>query len=155
LGVTFYEQRDYEKSLNYFNTSRKIASSCPLTQWNLAGALGALGRTSQAIKTYNGLLESRTTFAEDACWESKEWTDAIKADCVYRLGACFERQGKKRIAEDCYRQYIDLLLVGIDGLYSMEDVTGRIRALQKSANGREGKIRKAVRLTLKASGTRI
>jgi tetratricopeptide (TPR) repeat protein len=153
LGVTFYEQRKYEKALKLFLASRKIVGDCPLTLWNLAGTLGALGKHAAAIRIYTGLLESKVTADDDPCWESKEWSDALKADCVYSLGVCFQRLGKKRKAEQCFRQYLDLLLTGIEGIYSVEDTARHIRELHGvSKNGSESKVWKEVHAKLRASG---
>jgi tetratricopeptide (TPR) repeat protein len=154
LGVTYYEQRRYEEALLLFLTSLKIVGDCPLTLWNLAGTLDALGKSSEAIEIFRWLLESKKSAEDDPCWESKEWTDALKADCVYRLGVCFQHLGKKRTAEHCFRQYVDLLLLGIDGLYSIEDAMRQIRTLHGAGkhNGVEGKRRAAVQATLQAAG---
>jgi len=99
-------------------------------------------------------LGSKQTSANDPCWESKEWTDALKADCVYRLGVCFQKISKIEAAEDCFRRYINLLLSGIDGLYSMDDAMQQIRKLHDASrsNGAERELKKAVQETLQASG---
>jgi hypothetical protein len=154
LGVTFYEQRRYEEALQLFLESLKIVPDCPLTLWNLAGTLDALGKTTQAIHIYTWLLESNVSPEQDACWESKEWAEALKADCVYRLGVCFRHQGKKQKAEHCFRQYLNLLLAGIDGSYSTEDVMREIRGLHDTGKngGAASELRKVVSSTLQASG---
>jgi tetratricopeptide (TPR) repeat protein len=154
LGVTFYEQQRYEEALQLFLASREIVPDCPLTLWNLAGTLDALGKPAEAIPIYVWLLENDKSPEDDPCWESKKWAQSLKADCVYRLGVCFQHLGDKRKAEECYRRYLDLLLSGIDGLYSSEEVTRQIRALHRNGkhNGAEGALRKAVDATLQASG---
>jgi tetratricopeptide (TPR) repeat protein len=155
LGVTYYEKRRYKKALQLFLASRKIVPDCPLTLWNLAGALDALGKAAKAIEIYAGLLKSNTTAKEDPCWESKEWTDALKADCVYRLGVCFQHLGRLRKAEQCYRQYLNLLLAGIEGSYSIEAVTSKIRGAH--GNGKNGvtgrELQSAIAATLQATGS--
>src|SRR5437867_3450047 len=60
LGVTFYEQERYEKALELFQASRELMANCPLTLWNLAGTLDALGKHSAAARIYTWLLEART-----------------------------------------------------------------------------------------------
>jgi tetratricopeptide (TPR) repeat protein len=154
LGVTFYEQKKYKSALKQFLASVKIVPTCPLTLWNLAGALDSLGNYSAAKDIYTWLLESTTSPEDDPCWESKAWTDALKADAVYRLGLCYDHLGDRRKADTCFRRYLDLLLAGIDGTYSAEDVTGRIRRLHDSdrANGAAGELRKHVRSALRGSG---
>jgi tetratricopeptide (TPR) repeat protein len=154
LGVTFYEQKRYEDALKLFLASLSLVDNCPLTLWNLAGTLDALGKYGGAMQIYTWLLKSKTSPSDDPCWESKEWADALKADSVYRLGVCFQNLGKKEEAEYCYRQYLNLLLVGIDSSYSMEDVARRIRGLQGARKrGSVGaELRKAVSATLQMPG---
>lgn len=152
LGVTLYEQRKYEAALKLFLASRRLVDDCPLTLWNLAGTLDALGKHREAARIYTWLLESTATADDDPCWESAEWTDALKTDCVYRLGLCFENLGKPATAEQCYREYLNLLLGGIDGTYSAEDVTRRIRDVRGVNGGTtKGEFRRAVRAALRAS----
>jgi tetratricopeptide (TPR) repeat protein len=154
LGVTFYEQQRYEEALPLFVASLEIVPDCPLTLWNLAGTLDALGKTAQAISIYTWLLESTKSPEVDPCWESTEWAEALKADCVYRLGVCFQHLDAKQKAEDCYREYLNLLLSGIKGSYSSEDVMRQIRALHNRGkqNGTASALRKGVHATLLASG---
>jgi hypothetical protein len=127
---------------------------CPLTLWNLAGTLDALGKHTDAIKIYTWLLETDRSVAEDPCWESKEWTDALKTDCVYRLGICFQHVNKMKKAEHCYRQYLNLLLSGVEGSYSVEDVLRRIRDVHNASDRKllRRELQKAVDSTLQASG---
>jgi len=152
VGVTYYEQKQYKKALQLFLTSREIVADCPLTLWNLAGTLDALGKHSRAVAIYTWILESKKSPKDDPCWESSKWTEALKADAVYRLGVCFEHMAKKRKAEQCYRQYLNLLLAGIEGAYALEDVSRRIRAVhgagKNGVNG--GEVQKAVAATLEA-----
>ncbi len=133
LGVTFYEQHKYEDALKLFLASRDIVDNCPLTLWNHAGTLDALGKHTEAMQIYIWLLQSNKSPDDDPCWESKEWTDRLKTDCVYRLGVCFKHLGKKQEAEHCFRQYVNLLLEGVEGTYSIVDVTQQIQNLRVSS----------------------
>jgi tetratricopeptide (TPR) repeat protein len=154
LGVTFYEQRRYVQALKLIEASLKIKADCPLTLWNLAGTLDMLGKHRRAIEVFSWLLASKTSPAADPCWESEAWANALKTDTVYRLGACYDALGEDSVARPLYRQYLDLLLKGGEGTYSIEDVTGRIRALQ-SARGHKSvgdELRKAVKSALQLSG---
>ncbi|HUY36354.1 MAG TPA: hypothetical protein VMV69_26690 [Pirellulales bacterium] len=155
LGVTFYEQRKYTHALQLLLASLKIMDDCPLTLWNLAGTLDALGKHAEAVKIYTWLLESERSPKDHPCWESKQWADALRTDCVYRLGASFENLGKKKAADQWYRKYLDLLVIGADGTYSIEDVTRRIRGLRGPARhvSDGGAVRKALSSALPAPGT--
>jgi tetratricopeptide (TPR) repeat protein len=135
LGVTFYEQRHYEESLKLFLKSKEIVPDCPLTLWNLAGAFDALGKHADAINLYTWIVECTKSPEGDPCWESKQWADALKTDSVYRLGVCFQNLGNSPAAEFCYRQHVELVLTGAEGLYSIEDTRRRIQSLPCSKNG--------------------
>ncbi len=153
IGVTYYEQKKYAAALKMFLASRAIVDDCPLTLWNLAGTLDALGRHTAAIRIFTWLLASTRSPHDDPCWESDAWTHSLKADCTYRLGICFEHLGRKKRAEQLYRQYVELLLSGIDGSYSLDDAMGRIRGLHSlNGNGPTNSIRKLLGATLKSSG---
>jgi tetratricopeptide (TPR) repeat protein len=132
LGVTYYEQEQYEKSLEYFLRSLAIVPECPLTLWNLAGVRAALGAPKDALRIYAWLLSSNKSAQDDPCWESKDWTDSLKADCVYRAGVCFQQVKQWKLAGLCLRHYINVLLSGIDGTYSVEDAVKRIRELPRT-----------------------
>jgi tetratricopeptide (TPR) repeat protein len=144
LGVTFYEQKRYQEALKLLLESRKIVPDCPLTLWNLAGTLDALGKHVEAVRIYTWLLESKKSAREDPCWESKKWAEALKADCVFRLGICFKKLGKKQKADQCFRQYVNLLLSGIDGTYSIEEAMRQVRSLTGSGKNGAAELRKAV-----------
>jgi tetratricopeptide (TPR) repeat protein len=154
LGVTFYEQRRYKEALPLFLASLKIVPDCPLTLWNLAGTLNALGEPAKAKRIYVWLLESQKSPADDPCWESEAWTAALKTDCTYRLGICFRHLGKKRTAELWFRQYIDLLSEGFQGSYPAEDALRQIQSLHGNGRpaGNGGALQKAVKSALLASG---
>jgi tetratricopeptide (TPR) repeat protein len=152
LGVTFYEQFEYNHALKIFLASLNILNDCPLTLWNLAGTLDSLGKPDRAVEIYTWLLQSRITADEDPCWESKERTDALKADCVYRLGVCFRHLGKKPEAEHCFRQYVNLLLTGIDGTYSFEDVGVELRKIQRKKATERTELQKRFLSTLEQFG---
>lgn len=152
LGVTFYEERRYEEALQLFSASLQIVDDCPLTLWNVAGALDSLDRHDEAVPIYTWLLRATTSADKDPCWESKEWADALKADCVYRLGLCFEHLGNREVAEHCYLQYMNLLATGIEGRYSVDDVLGKVRRLSSNGGieGRKKELRNAIQSTLTA-----
>jgi tetratricopeptide (TPR) repeat protein len=154
IGVTFYEEGKYGEACRLFLKSLKIVADCPLTLWNLAGTLDATGQPLQALKIYTWLLRTNKSAKDDPCWESKKWSDALKTDSVYRIGVCFQHIGDRNKAEDCYRQYLNLLLIGGEGSYSIEDVTQRIRKLHEHHTGVSiaGAVKRAATSALKDIG---
>jgi tetratricopeptide (TPR) repeat protein len=153
LGVTHYEERRYQHALGLFQASLQLVPDCPLTLWNLAGTLDALGKHNDAAEIYTCLLKSNKSAKEDPCWESKEWAASLKVDCVYRLGVCFQGLRKKPVAEQCFREYVELLLRGFDGSYPIEDAMRLIRNLENGKNaGADAELTRFVNSTLKLSG---
>src|SRR4051812_15417685 len=67
LGVTYYEQGQYADALPLFLASLKIVPDCPLTLWNLAGTLDALGKPADAVRIYTWLLDADVSPADDPC----------------------------------------------------------------------------------------
>ena len=135
LGETYYEQRDYKKALELLLKSRAILPDCPLTLWYLAGTLDALGNQEGAIQLYTWLLRSKKTAEDDPCWESKEWTDALKMDCVYRVGLCFKHLGRTEMAAHCFRRYITLQSTWSEGSYSVKEASKQLTDLHQSKQG--------------------
>jgi len=131
IGVTFYEQRKYQEALGWFERSQEILGSCPLTLWNLAGTYDSLGRHKDALQIYVRLLRSDGFSSGDPCWESEQWTSALKTDCAYRSGLCFEHLRKPKEALFCYWYYLKELSSGFKGMYSFIYVWKRIRRVHQ------------------------
>ncbi len=147
LGVTLYEEKRYREALTPLLASLEIVPDCPLTLWNVAGTLDALKESKKALAIYNWLLKSKQAADAGECWESAEWAESLKTDCVFRMGVCLQKLGRDKAAEQCFRQHISLLLSGGKSLYEIEDSARHIREL------REGKdVRAAVASTLKDPG---
>ncbi len=131
LGETYYEQGEYKKALETLLKSRDILPDCPLTLWHLAGTLDVLGDHPGAIRLYTWLLRSKRTPEDDPCWESEEWTDTLKTDCIFRMGICFKHLKKNKQAAHCFRKYIDISLLGIEGSYPIEEARKHIQELNE------------------------
>lgn len=134
LAETCYEQREYKKALDLLLRSRDILADCPLTLWHLANTLDALGHSSGALRLYTWILRSKKTPEDDPCWESVAWTDALKTDCVFRMGLCFHHLQKHEEAAHCFRKYIDLRLLGMEGSYSIEEARGYLQRQPPMSN---------------------
>ena len=152
MGVTYYEEERYRDALAPLLSSLKIVPDCPLTLWNLAGTLDALGKPEEAIPIYTRLLRSAKTAADDPCWESKDWTDSLKTDCVYRVGVCFLHMKRRESAEHCFRQYVQLLLAGMTGSYPIEEAVSHIREVHKNGKAKVDAVREAIDATLEDEG---
>jgi hypothetical protein len=71
---------------------------------------------------------------EDAneCWEGPEWTAALLADCLFRIGGCLAKAGNRDEALEAYQELLGLLDLGVQGIYSREDVLERLNRLAPS-----------------------
>ena len=112
----------------------RIVPDCPLTLWHLAGTLDALGYSTEALRLFTWLLRSKKTPDDDPCWESIEWADALKTDCIFRMGLCFKHLDKNHEAAFCFRKYIDLCLLGMEGSYPMEEARRHLRQESPESN---------------------
>lgn len=150
LGAARYEQRNYAEAIRHLVASLEVVPDCPLTLWHLAGALDAVGKSTEAVAIYSWLIRSRRSPDDDPCWESRESTERLKTDCVYRLGVCFRHLGNVGAAEACFRRYVDALLAGADGLYSLDDVREELHRLHPTQEPPD--LRKFVESALASSG---
>ena len=144
LGVTYYEERKYRDALKPLLAAFDLVPDCPLTLWNLAGTAVALGKPEIAIPIFAWILRSETSAEDDSCWESDEWTAALKTDCVYRVGMCFKHMKRWNPADHCFRQYVNLLLAGMKGMYPIEDAAEQIR--QVHSKGKNGMAKEVARV---------
>ncbi len=156
LGETYYEQRQYKKALELLLHSRDILPDCPLTLWHLANTLDALGYHGGAIRLYTWLLRSKKTAKDDPCWESEAWANALKTDCIYRLGLCFKHCGREDRAAYCLRKYLALQVVGSEGSYSIDDARRHLQELHKGKHAAvEQELQETVDRVLEKSGEEV
>jgi tetratricopeptide (TPR) repeat protein len=127
LAETFYEQKRYENALHLLIPSLKLVHDCPLTLWHLGGTLDALGDHRRGLAAFTNILTSKKTPGDDPCWESEQWTDMLKTDCLYRIGICFEHLGRVAQAEQCYISYLKVFGKDGNGSYSADEVLQRLQ----------------------------
>jgi len=123
LSTTFYEERKYQEALNLAKQAERIAPNCPLVLWDLAGAYLMLNDNANAISIYTKLIKRGTDrIARDQCGEGRRWAGSLIADCWYRLGTCYRDAGDKKKAIECWSKHFEMVVKGIDSIYSYPDV---------------------------------
>lgn len=135
LSGVMYEQRDYQGALKTAEKALSIISDCPLALWSKAGALDMLGKADKASESYlhlfrRGLEELRNP-DEDAneCWEGPDWTYSLIMDCIFRIAGCLTKTDRLDTAVDFYQEFLSLLDLGPQGIYSRQDAEQRLNKL--------------------------
>jgi len=123
LGLTYYEERKYQKSLEYAEKAIVLAPDCPLVLWDYAGTLDMLGRKREAIKVYQKIIKKGINeIAFGKCGEGIRWAKSIFADSLYRLALINSYQGHKRKAIEYFELHFSSRGKGIPSIYKLNDV---------------------------------
>jgi tetratricopeptide (TPR) repeat protein len=131
LGLTYYEERNYMRALEYAEQAYQLASNCPLVQWDYAGTLEMLDRTQEALTIYSHVLERDIeSLAFDQCGEGLARARGLYADCLYRMSHCFVTLGHKATALDMLQRHLKQRGPGCHSIYSIKDVRRELTALQ-------------------------
>lgn len=130
LGLTHYEQYDYEASLACSIKALEIQPECPLARWDHAGSLEMLGRYDEAITIFESLKATPIAkLAYDQCGEGVEWAEGLQADCIYRLGTCYRRKGIDVIAAGYFKEYIKKYANSAQSIYSVDEAKEQLRKM--------------------------
>ena len=131
LSLTFYEEKKYQKALEVGEKALDLAPKCPLVRWNVAGALQMVGRGEEAIRIWKALLRrSVNSLAFGKCGEGLEWARSLQNDCRYRIANEYRQQGKIRLAERYFLQYLDYRKRRVRSVYSICEARKRLAEVQ-------------------------
>jgi tetratricopeptide (TPR) repeat protein len=131
LSLTYYEQKQYQKSLKYVVEALQIAPYCPLAIWDYAGTLDMLNRKKKALQIYQWLIswgERRIAYGE--CGEGIRSARSLIADCYYRIAGIYENRHERKKALRAYKQHLLRRKPGVESIYPLADVRRRVAALQ-------------------------
>ncbi len=131
LALTYYEQRQYKKSLLYVVEALQIAPYCPLAVWDYAGTLDMLKRKKKALQIYRWLIswgEDRIAYGE--CGEGKRSARSLIADCYYRIAGIHEYRRERDKALRAYKQHLLRRKPGVRSIYPIALVRRRVAALK-------------------------
>ena len=139
LALTFYEQFDYEKALEYDAKALSYAPHCPLALWGYAGSLEMLDRQNEAIKIYRRLIRrGAKAIAYGECGEGLARARGLVADSLYRVASCYESLGRRRQAAKFYEQHLAERGAGCHSIYSLREVRQEFKDLRRKPSLIEG-----------------
>jgi len=123
LGLTYYEQYQYKRSLIYIKQALAIAPRCPLVLWDYAGSLEMLGNYKKAIAVYRSLVRrgvKRIAYGE--CGEGIASARGLICDCHYRLAGCYKEAAKIKEALKQFDEHLKMRGPGCRSIYSIVQV---------------------------------
>src|SRR5207302_2267237 len=81
LSLTYYEEKQYRKSLQYVTQALQIAPYCPLAVWDHAGTLDMLRQKKKALQIFEWLISwGERTIAYGECGEGIRFARSLIAD---------------------------------------------------------------------------
>lgn len=123
ISTTYYEERAYNKAIEYAEQALKIAPRCPLVLWDYAGALDMLKRDEEAIQVYKKLIKRGAAhIAYGECGEGIRDARSLVNDTHYRLGLLYARENDFRLASKYTKEHIANRSRNCPSIYNLRDV---------------------------------
>jgi tetratricopeptide (TPR) repeat protein len=131
LGLTYFEQRNYQRALEYEEHAFALAPDCPLVLWDYAGALEMLDRTQEAIALYQRIIERGIeSLAFGQCGEGRARARGLYADSLYRMSHCYNTLGDKVRAADLLQSHLEQRGPGCHSIYPIASVRRELKTLE-------------------------
>ncbi|SRR5579883_1118680 len=136
LSLTYHEQFDYEKSLEYAQKAFSLAPHCPLVLWHYAGALYMHGLAKEALDIWKRLIRrGAKSIAYGECGEGLESARRLVNDCNYRIGRCYAWIGQRALAIRYFRKYLENREKGVRSAYDLREVKKELAAVEAREEG--------------------
>jgi tetratricopeptide (TPR) repeat protein len=143
LALTYYEQRQYRRALNYEIKALQIEPYCPMAIWGYAGTLDMLERRKEALEIYRWLIScGEDELAYGQCGEGIQRARSLIADCFYRIARIHERIGLHKRALRFYNEHLSRRNRGTRSIYPLKVVKANMKALQERAKASNSSIHK-------------
>lgn len=129
LSSTYYEERDYVKAYEFITDAFVLNPDCPFVMWHLAGTFEMLNKTDEALVIWEEILKrgvKKIAFGE--CGEGMDRAKSLLADCKYRTGFAYLRQGDKKKALKYLKAYASDIAKSIETIYD------KVKALDEIKN---------------------
>jgi tetratricopeptide (TPR) repeat protein len=118
LSLAHYEQGQYETALKCAQRAVELRSQCPLALWHYAGSLYMTGHEQQALAIWTILLTLDVEeVAYGECGEGMDAALRLINDVHYRIGRCYQHQGKQDLAIQSFEKYLHNRAHGVESTY--------------------------------------
>jgi tetratricopeptide (TPR) repeat protein len=139
LSTTYYEERNYEKALEYIVQALDLAPRCPIVLWDYAGTLDMLGYNDDAIQAYQKLIHRGVNrIAYDECGEGIRKARSLINDCRYRLACIYADMDEFPLSRKYIQEYISHRNRNCISIYSLHDAKKRQALINEGKNPRSG-----------------
>ena len=130
LGTTYYEEFDYQRSLQLSEQALVLAPDCPLVLWDYAGSLDMLKRPQEALAVYQQLVNRGIdALANDEFGEGRAWARGLYADSFYRMSHCYLSLGQENQAVAALQKHLEQRGPGCRSIYSMAEVRAALASI--------------------------
>lgn len=130
LGLTYYEQRAYEKSLKCAEYAVQREPDCPLALWHYAGSLYMNGNESAALAIWTTLLNmDLDEIAHGEHGEGMPWALQLVNDVHFRMGRCHQWQGNDDLARASFEKHLHNRRHGVGSIYDEKVAEKCLRAV--------------------------
>jgi len=122
LGLTYYEEKEYEKAVRCSQWAVQLEPRCPLGLWHLAGALYMTGDEAAAVAVWISLLHmdvEEVAFGEHG--EGMDRALQLINDIHYRMGRYYHRIGEDRLAAESFRKHLHNRHHGVSSSYDIKE----------------------------------
>jgi tetratricopeptide (TPR) repeat protein len=128
LGLTYHEEKEYDKAMECSKRAVQLAPDCPLALWHYAGSLDMAGRGALALPIWIMLLRMEPEqVAYDDHGEGMEWALRLLNDVHYRIGRYYQWIGRNDLAAESYHKYLHNRRHGVASIYEQGKVVKYLR----------------------------
>jgi tetratricopeptide (TPR) repeat protein len=135
IALTYYEEKNYEKALEFEYQALELAPDCPLVLWGYAGVLDMLEYDDEAIQVYRKLIHRGVTrIANGICGEGLRKARSLVNDCRYRLAQLYAGKGQFQQARKYIREYISNRNPNCTSIYNLKEAKKRQALIYQAEN---------------------
>ena len=130
LGLTYYEQYDYQRALELEEKALALSPNCPLVLWDYAGALDMLNRPQEALAVYQRIIDQGIDIlAYDQCGEGRAQARGLYADSLYCMGHCYLALNQQDRAIEALQRHLEQRGPGCRSIYPIAKVRAELSAI--------------------------